>query len=426
MESEQQQSKAVTEARQSRREQFLADISQDACGGRGLSTLVDATKTLVHKNYSRGAEPYDPKVHPLRLKYLVPKELKRVQGVMVNTEPVFGENKPWNLVVTPESIGIRYHDPDNIGEQIWTDFLVELRAAAIKEGVIDRNVIRLRFDRVMAYGDVSSAGFFKRGPARTPMFEVNYQCDPVRSGAVVLLKLEGDRLTVDHDFEGATSMQFTFLMGEQVSKKVAEPVDTRREKISDFIDTTVADNTILTYSFPSNIEIKDGFPHIGGERWRMQATCFDPTDKKSASIWSSYLGTLRAVARHWDVLSDEDVITLKWTYCPPDDPVKGELVDMTFYTATDGIGGRSEMLNFKYDGSASGAHSKNPVDMTITMSLDRDGKDVISIEHDFDGLQFVRFNLPMPCDELEADPADLLPKKPAAFECHPNLGVVRR
>lgn len=184
---------------------------------------------------------------------------------------------------------------------------------------------------------------------------------------------------------------------------------------------SIPNANVMSQSFPGGIEIKDGKPYLGDERWRM---IVQPFMEDNMPAWREFLGTLRAVAKATGCMDEEEVISISWHYLPATMPVPGEMVSIPFHTVTDGIGGYSVMMEFVFEAIESLATPMNTVAMSLKLYLDRDGKDTLSIEHDASCLRWARFHLKPYCDTpLPADPEDM--KRPESLEYDSNLGIVK-
>jgi hypothetical protein len=216
------------------------------------------------------------------------------------------------------------------------------------------------------------------------------------------------------------------------NEKLTQQLD---EKILNHSFTKIIEETVtkepcqcvLNYSLPL-LKLKDGraVTFETEQRWRLQARLFNHEGVMAPAIWKSFLGTLRNVAKAQDCIDNEDVITWRFSFCPLEMPKAGDVQDVDFITCVDGLGAYSTMIKAKFDAFECGATPTEPADMTFLMSFDRDGEDVLSIEHNFLGLRNLTFYINDFGDSPLEDPADAQPQRREPLESQPNLMVVAK
>jgi hypothetical protein len=157
-----------------------------------------------------------------------------------------------------------------------------------------------------------------------------------------------------------------------------------------------------------------------GKRYRLpiDGSMFYPDDPESWSRWVEYL---RFPAKFFKFIDNEDVITLKWDVNQADRAAtRHPDFEMRKYFSCFGLP-LEPMLTFTFDHSVTPCDKEGFSHHTVWIELDRDGKDTLSIEFDFQGMRSVDIIVPKyRAPEVVPDPVES-----TALDCHPNLHVVR-
>lgn len=139
-----------------------------------------------------------------------------------------------------------------------------------------------------------------------------------------------------------------------------------------------------------------------------------------AESWSLFVQALREKARAWNCIDNEDVITYKWITDHKVPQTRPYSVLQMFFR--DEHRGRDPMMNIQYNPSLSPVDDTQISHHTLWIEFDRDGKDTLSIESDFLGLAVIEFHVPL----IQKAAEEPVKRADDAFDCHPNLLVVRR
>lgn len=396
-----------------------------------------------------------PKIPPMTsYQFMVPENVRAYNGMLA-----IG-NIRWQLKMDP----IGEHKLKHEGEmaQRWRAFIKELLIKyrdSVTEYPDGRFDVAIKFTRVTGEANESSMLVLQSGIENgyTRLVEVRYKCpknSEIQQDRVAFYfdPKEPDVVRFDANFDGLLGLTISSVADLDDSKYLLPPsADTLKAYagIIAFINgkkpykATVDDTGHLVRVYdrdpeptseqqPSNVmtltemvqqsgtslahDGRDTRVMVDGKRHRTLVV--GPADQ--AESWSLFVQELREKAKAWNCIDNEDVITYKWiTDHKVPQTLPYSVLPMFF---RDEQRGRDPMMSIQYNPSLSPVDDTQISHHTLWIEFDRDGKDTLSIESDFLGLAVIEFHVPL----IQKAADEPVKRADDAFDCHPNLLVVRR
>lgn len=432
-------------------------------GADGRGQWVDPAKPSPHAVTKEqvGLGTLDkPKIPPMTsYQFMIPENVRTYNGMLA-----IG-NIRWQLKMDP----IGEHKLKHEGEmaQRWRAFIKELlnryrdNVTEYPDGRFD---VVIRFTRVTGEANESSMLVLHSGieSSYTRLVVVNYKCpkNPTTEQDHVAFCFdpkEPDVVRFDANFDGLLGLTISSVADLDDSKyllppsadmlkfyaglagvvKGKKPYKATIDDTGHLVRTYNRDPEPVSKQEPSNVmtltEIvqqsgtslahdgRDTRVMVDGKRHRTLVVGPALTGQADqAESWSLFVQALREKARAWNCIDNEDVITYKWITDHKVPQTRPYSVLQMFFR--DEQRGRDPMMNIQYNPSLSPVDDTQISHHTLWIEFDRDGKDTLSIESDFLGLAVIEFHVPL-IQKAAEEPVKCADD---AFDCHPNLLVVRR